>query len=569
MAGRGKKSNKDNFEKIKKEMAEKKKKAQGQQKSANPEEANKAKVSIQAENQHGEIRKALVEPNTDSGNAEKDLAKKGAGPVIEDKQDGIKAADTNKTELVVFQVDGEQFGLRISNVKEIIRIPEITKAPEMPHYVLGVCNLRGNLLPVIDCRKLLGMSEGELNESSRVIVADINGRNAGLVADRVLEVINVEEASVKAPPASIKGIKGGAIDGILVLDEGRRVVMILNADKVIMEENYELSLNTQNKPLEDLPVLETKLEEEQIVIFSVGNAEYAFNIGCVREIIRLPEITKVPNTASFVEGVYSIRNQVMAVISLGKLLGVNLEKPDGNSRVIIVDTGNLAYGVIVDKVSQVVRVQRDSFRDMGMESGLNGADCVKGFFSFDNGRRLVMLLDPGRLVSVEDIKAVYDTGYKKDETGNTVLSGNTDISYEYVVFKLCDEEYGIDINNVQEVNRINGIARFPGAPEFIDGMTDLRGELIPILNLRKLFNAGESRGLENSKLLVAEFENRNIGIMIDSVSGVLKFSGSSLEDARNTLHGYDKNRYIKKIAKLNDGKRIVLILDLSTLLSFM
>jgi len=174
------------------------------------------------------------------------------------------------------------------------------------------------------------------------------------------------------------------------------------------------------------------------------------------------------------------------------------------------------------------------------------------------------------MISLEDVKGVLDVDHRKTVNDKSLYAGKADNNLEHVVvFKLGEEEYGIEINNVQEINRISEITHFPGAPAFIAGMVDLRGDIIPILNLRRLFAVHDSDSYNASKFLVVEFGNKRIGILIDSASEVLRFSKDYLEEAPEVFKGNDQDSYIDKIAKLNDGKRNVLMLNLSALLSFM
>lgn len=578
MAGRSSKKNQDNFEKIKREMTVKKQKAQTQQSpgiaKADAENDDLMTVSskactVQARDKHKE---AAIE-NTDKDKSDAVTIKELKGDIIEKVQqvEKVNTVDKKKTDLVVFRVGEEEFALRISNIKGIIRVPLMIKVPNAPQYITGLCSLRGDLLPVIDSRKLFDMPDQEFNESSRIIVAEIDGKKVGLLADKVSEVINIEEAAVKDPPASIKGTDGGAINGILILYKGKRVVMILDAEKIIRVGNLDEVANQQRTSVGNLTDSETKEdEEEQIVIFNIGIGEYAFSINCVKEIIRLPEVMKVPNAASYIEGVFSIRNQLMAVINLGRILGMNCKQPDEYSRVVIINNGNFSYGVIVDKVSHVVRVHKELFKESGQIGNCSGTAFVKGVFNLNNGKRLVMMLEPNKLVSLEDVKDVLDAEHKVTVNNESLYADEADNNHKHVVvFKLDEEEYGIEINNVEEINRIREIAHFPGAPAFIAGMADLRGDIIPILNLRKLFNLDDSDSYNESKFIVVEYGNKKIGILIDSVSEVLRFSTAYLEEAPRVFKGNDQDSCIDKIAKLNDGKRIILMLNLSTLLSFM
>lgn len=222
---------------------------------------------------------------------------------------------------------------------------------------------------------------------------------------------------------------------------------------------------------------------------------------------------------------FSIRNQLLAVINLGRLLGMNCKQPDEYSRVVIINNGSFSYGVIIDKVSHVVRVQKELFKESSQIANCSGTEFVNGNFNLNNGKRLVMMLEPHKLISLEEAKGVSDVDHKKTVNDKSLYAGEVDNNLEHiVVFKLGEEEYGIEINNVQEINRMSEITHFTGAPVFIAGMVDLRGDIIPILNLRRLFAVHDSDSYNTSKFLVVEFGNKRIGILIDSASEVLRFS---------------------------------------------
>jgi len=157
-------------------------------------------------------------------------------------------------------------------------------------------------------------------------------------------------------------------------------------------------------------------------------------------------------------------------------------------------------------------------------------------------------------------------------TKDTARTGNHEKEKEYehvVVFRLDKQEYAINIGNVREISRIDGITRLPMAPYFIDGMVDLRGEIIPIMNLRKVFGMQSIYTYSDEKILVVEYGNRKIGMLTDHVSEVTKIPYNNLEDAPEIYSEGKKNNYIYKIAKLNNNMRTVMILDIPVLLEFM
>jgi purine-binding chemotaxis protein CheW len=552
MAARGSKKGNDNFEKMKKEMSTKKQKVK-----------KKGDSEISLTNINNNDSEITIDDNAII--SEKVVKTKKKTKI---KNEDL-TAEKMEVKMVIFRIAKEEFAFEISNVKEIIRLPLLTKVPNAPDFITGICNLRGELLPVIDSRKLFSMAAEEYNEGSRIVVTDIQGKKVGLIVDRVSEVISVEQSIINEPPVSIKGIDGGVISSILLLDEGKRVIMVLDAPKLVNIENFEEYSNHQNirnitKQVSD----KLSSEEEQAIIFNIGKEEYAFKVNDVKEIIRVPDIMKVPNTPDYVEGVLSLRNQLLTVINLGRLLNVDFRKLDEQCRIIIIDNGNILFGVIVDRVSQVIKIHKDSFRMTNQSTVVSQMDYIKGFLELNNGTRLVMLLNTHKLISNEDVNNIVSLDRSKKKNNGILVADDESNLEHIIIFKLGNSEYGVRINHVKEINRISDMMHFPGAPAFIDGMVNLRGEVIPLLNIKKMFNDDSSLS-DSSKYLVVEYDYKRIGISIDAVSEVLRFPASNLEKLSEVFDDNAKNKYIDAAAKLNEGKRIVLLLNLSVILNFM
>ena len=116
---------------------------------------------------------------------------------------------------------------------------------------------------------------------------------------------------------------------------------------------------------------------------------------------------------------------------------------------------------------------------------------------------------------------------------------------------------------------MSDILYLPGAPVFIEGMVNLRGDIIPVLNLRTLFGFQTTCNYESSRFLVVEYEKRNIAIIIDSATEVIKFSKALVEEVSKAFEEDDEISYIDGVAKLNKGNQIVLLLNLKAVLSFL
>lgn len=139
-----------------------------------------------------------------------------------------------KMQIVSFKNGNEEFGINIMRVKEIIRIQNITKVPQMPGYIEGIINLRGIVLPVIDLRKRFELPAKDYTEQTRIVVVDIEGRIVGFIVDSVHEVLRLTEEQIGPAPEIIAGISRKYLYGIGKLDN--RLIMLLELNQILTED---------------------------------------------------------------------------------------------------------------------------------------------------------------------------------------------------------------------------------------------------------------------------------------------------------------------------------------------
>ena len=141
---------------------------------------------------------------------------------------------------------------------------------------------------------------------------------------------------------------------------------------------------------------------------------------------------------------------------------------------------------------------------------------------------------------------------------------NTGELLQLVSFKLGNEEFGIDILMVQEINRMLEITKVPKSPDFIEGVINLRGRVIPIINLRKKFGLPDKETDESTRIVVVNLSDKVIGMIVDAVSEVLRLSSNTVEPPPPMVSGVE-SEYIKGVGKIDD--KLLILLDLNKLLS--
>ncbi|MCL5025280.1 MAG: chemotaxis protein CheW [Chloroflexi bacterium] len=139
-----------------------------------------------------------------------------------------------------------------------------------------------------------------------------------------------------------------------------------------------------------------------------------------------------------------------------------------------------------------------------------------------------------------------------------------DLEEQLVVFDLGDEVYGIDISRVQEIIRMQAITQVPGAPAFVEGVINLRGKIIPVVDLHSRFRLPPAEATKSSRIVVVETEGHVIGMVVDAVSEVLRIPASCVEPPSPIVAGVD-SEYLRGIAKLEG--RLVILLQLDKVLT--
>jgi len=138
---------------------------------------------------------------------------------------------SRETHIVGFRVGRETYGVPITALHEIVRVPEITVVPDAPDYVEGVINLRGKIVSVVDLRKRFGKPSAAIDRSSRILVVEHRGRLAGMIVDSASEVLKIPETDIEAAPVMMQE---GGLDCVTGLGKYQgRLIILLDINKVL------------------------------------------------------------------------------------------------------------------------------------------------------------------------------------------------------------------------------------------------------------------------------------------------------------------------------------------------
>ncbi len=135
---------------------------------------------------------------------------------------------------------------------------------------------------------------------------------------------------------------------------------------------------------------------------------------------------------------------------------------------------------------------------------------------------------------------------------------------QLVVFDLASEYYGVDIGAVREIIRMQSITRVPGAESFVEGLINLRGRVVPVVDLRKRLNLAVGEQTKDSRIVVVDIAGQDVGVVVDGVTEVLRIPLSSIEPPASMVTSVESD-YLRGIAKLDT--KLIILLDLDKVFS--
>jgi purine-binding chemotaxis protein CheW len=483
-------------------------------------------------------------------------------------------------QFVIFHLLDEMFAVPLSEVREIIRMPDVVKVPMSPPALEGLSNLRGSVLPVVSLRSTFHYAEAIHDDSTRVVVLD-SGRPVGLVVDRMANVVTVEADRIETSETIHGTVDADLLTGMIKSEDGRSMVMILDVDKVIHREfkhiGNEGGRDGQEKTLEATGAEKKTavvVDEDQLVSFEVAGQEYAFPIDQVQEIVQLPgHVTHVPNAPSHVLGVISLRNRLLPLVSLRQMFGLPSAKLTEANKVVVVslgEDGGLSAGVVMDSVKEVLRVSRSLVEAMpALLAKDQEFNDVQSICRLQDGKRLVSILSAERMFNVNELRKIIEHHEDKAmaEADNTQASSSTgaDDEEQVVVFRLIDEEYGVPIEAVQEIVRVpDELTRVPKTADFIEGVVNLRGVILPVVDQRRRFGLPDLARNDRQRIMVFMIHGARTGFIVDSVSEVMRIPGKFVGPAPDLSD--EQAKLIRRVANIEGQKRMIMLLEVSELL---
>ncbi|KLO21368.1 hypothetical protein X275_09305 [Marinitoga sp. 1197] len=422
-------------------------------------------------------------------------------------------------------LDKEKYAIPMINVQEVVKYENIVKVPGSDNYIIGVINLRNKTIPIMNLKDKLNLGNTILSDS-KIVILTKKGSNLGIIVDDTSEIIDVEDQEIE----KINNDKFST-----VIRKNEHLYKVIEIDRL-----FEGNFKDYKKETLDKHIKYKHEELIQILKFKLGNEIMAIPVENVQEIVKKPKIYSIPDMPNFVKGVMTLRGEIIQIIDLNALFKKNNL---ALKELIIIKINGTKFGLHVEEVKNITSVEIESINKLPVTSKNSK---VIGVINL-NGE-IITLLNLGKIfdeLGIEIEKIVLDENKKNEET--------IDESKLFLIFKLIDEKYAIEIEKVREVTVLGN--------ENVNDVVNIRGEIIPLINLNEKFNG---KSINSKNIIIVKGKEKDFGLIVDEVEEITRVNKSKIEKVPAEVMSETSNgKYLKSI--INQNSNLTFIIDIEKL----
>lgn len=416
---------------------------------------------------------------------------------------------------------GLEIALRAEDVNEATPINGmIQMLPASIDYLEGIMNLRDEVIPIINLKKRLGLKEKNYETAPKVAVVTLLENRYGLLVDDIKDVFGVDSSSIM-PVNSLLQTEDRIISALITLEKGKRTVELLELDKLFQNGISEIKemVREEASSFETTP-----LTHSRYVVFSSAGQEYGIPVEYSQEITFYSAIDEMFKSG-IVAGALQLRGNTIPVVNSSYLL--TGEEANGTDvqedwRILVLTCEECTLGMVVDEVKEILTLPDNEI--LSMPDGGDGK--VTGVYSRKNGGD-IMLLEIDEMVrdhygTINSLARINNREEVDSERLSKIQSHHLITENCYLVFAI-DKNFAVEIKDVQEIIEAGEIMGIPCATGYDSQVINLRGQIVPVVNLRDFYNyPPRSRNSAKSKLIICRAQTGTVAIEVDRIVTIYK-----------------------------------------------
>lgn len=441
----------------------------------------------------------------------------------------------------------------------------IKKLPASIDILEGIMPLRGDIIPVINMKKRLGLEEFCYVENAKVAVVNLYNQRFGLLFDDIKEVFKTDSEFI-VPINSVLQSDDQIISAIISREQGARTAELLDLGHLFMDQADDIidqiSENTQEKETA------TTTTYSRWVVFSCLGQKYGVPIQYSREITFFSDIDETFRSDN-VEGAIQLRGSTVPVLD-GRFLLAEKSRDlvqNGDNRVLILSSDECSFGMMVDEIHTIITIPDNHILPVPS----SGSENLQGIYPGEDGTN-VLLLDMPNLVcnQISDIKSLARIKNKgeEDTVSRQTLNRSHHLITEncYLIFSI-EKHFAIELKDVQEIIESENVLKVPRASGYSTAVINLRGSIVPIINLRHFYGYPETDS-EGSKLIICKGHSSTIALEVDQIVTIYKQEDYHSTPSLNSQFSEKKDTVDRLIefTKDNGLKEHVLVVNMHNLI---
>ena len=441
-------------------------------------------------------------------------------------------------------------------------VASIQPLPTSADFLEGIMQLRDDVIPVINLKKRFGLPSSSYDADAKVAVVSLQAKRYGLLFDDIREVLRVPDSSVERLD-SVLMTEDSIISDLIKLDQGTRTLELLDLNKLFPGGIPESAGSEEN--VSSLSPLEPG-RYFRYVVFDCAGQEYGIPVEESREICFLTDIDETFRSG-VVEGALQLRGRTIPVLNGYQLLGS--KKPmafDEMTRILVMQTAELSFGIIVDEIREIIVAAEDMILSMPGKANVS----LQGICQYTENRNIMLLAMEGLLnTQLDKVKAMTRMHTDTEEQLNGQTAAHHLITENcYLIFSI-GKNFAVELRDVQEIIETSEFLLIPDNEKLIQGVINLRGRIVPVLDLHQFYScpvAEQNPG--QVKLIIGHHGDQHVALVVDEIVTIYKqeeFHATpslrpELQDKKDTL-----DRLIEYIGD-NDLKEHVLVVNIENII---
>jgi len=445
-----------------------------------------------------------------------------------------------------FLLGPDEFALPANCIREVVNYPDkMTIVPLSPPFLDGMFNLRGTVIPVVNLSRVFDPAAPASDPAHKIAILDYQGVLIGILFHATGEILRVrpeQRSTLNYGGGAGDGAHKAVIAGTILLDDGARLLQVLDPAALVRIENVPQVLALQSAGRQ--AARRHQGERRQCVSFRAAGSKFAFDMGAIQEIIRVPDIQPSILNSALCLGRINFRGSPVAIVCFSTLLTNPGAAKDANcaardylpdQRIVIARIDDATIGFLVDSVDSIVNYYAEDVMPIPLLSKARAgmfAGCIARPEHAD-----VILLDHRQILSsteIVEMRTGHARLYPTDGTAaasQAARDARRSQRHVYLTFAL-ENTYAVEIKQVREIiDYADDISRPPGMPDFMRGMLNLRQQMISVIDLRSLYGMAPAQATGETKILVVERNGEHglekYGLMVDAVQNIM-----TIEDSR-------------------------------------